>query len=130
NAVTKSVQLDPGATANVDFEFAADIVVSGRVTRNGAPLPGVAVSFVPASAAQRYARTSADGNGRYEITGIDNGSYTVTVRDAERGSYSTTLQVSGSSTFDIDLQGTRVAGRVSDASTGAAIADAVIELRR
>jgi uncharacterized GH25 family protein len=130
NAATKSVQLDPGTTANVDFEFAADIVVSGRITRNGTPLPGVAVSFVPASAAQRYARSVADGNGRYEITGVDKGSYTVTVLDTERGPYSTGAQVNGSSTFDIDLKGVRVAGRVSDASTGGAIADAFIELRR
>jgi protocatechuate 3,4-dioxygenase beta subunit len=130
NAATKSVQLVPGTTANVDFDFAADIVVSGRITRNGTPLPGVAVSFVPASAAQRYARTVADGNGRYEITGVDNGSYTVTVLDTERGPYSTRAQVNGSSTFDIDLKGVRLAGRVSDASTDGAIADALVELRR
>jgi hypothetical protein len=130
NAATKSVQLVPGTTANVNFDFAADIVVSGHITRNGTPLPGVAVSFVPASAAQRYARTVADGNGRYEITGVDNGSYTVTVLDSERGPYSTRDQVNGSSTFDIDLKGVRLAGRVSDASTGGAIADAFVELRR
>lgn len=130
NAATKSVQLAPGTTANVDFEFVADIVVSGRITRNGTPLPGVAVSFVPASAAQRYARTVADGSGRYEITGIDNGSYTVTVLDVERGPYSTTIPINGSRTFDVDLKGARVAGRVSDASTGGAIAEALVELRR
>jgi large repetitive protein len=130
NAPAKSVQLDPGGTANVDLEFAADIVVSGRVTRSGTPLPGVAVAFAPASPAQRYARTVADGNGRYEITGIDDGSYTVTVFDTERGSSSKTLTVDGSSTFDIDLKGVKVSGLVSDASTGAALAEAFVELRR
>ncbi|HXH41769.1 MAG TPA: carboxypeptidase-like regulatory domain-containing protein, partial [Thermoanaerobaculia bacterium] len=130
NAVTKVVQLDPGATVNVDFDFSAQITISGRVTRNGMPLPGVAVSFAPQSVAQRYARTTADGNGRYEITGIDNGSYAVTVHDVERGPYSTIYDVEGSSTFDIDLRGVRIAGRVSDASTDAAIFNARVELRR
>ena len=130
SAAMKSVQLQPGTTVTVDFDFAPDIVVSGRVTRNGTPLAGVVVAFAPTSVAQRAARTVTDENGRYQITGIDNGGYTVTVLDVERGSYSTRFDVNGSSAFDIDLKGIRVAGRVSDASSGAAIDNALIELRR
>ncbi|HXH91145.1 MAG TPA: carboxypeptidase-like regulatory domain-containing protein [Thermoanaerobaculia bacterium] len=130
NAVTKVVQLDAGATVNVDFDFTAEIIINGRITRNGRPLPGVEVSFAPQSAALRYARSAADGNGRYEISGIDNGSYAVTVYDTEQGPYSTVYEVKGSSTFDIDLRGVRVAGRVSDATTDAAIANARVDLLR
>jgi hypothetical protein len=130
DAGTKVVQLDAGATVNVDFDFTAEITITGRITRNGRPLPGVQVSFAPQSVAQRYAQTAADGNGRYEISGIDNGSYAVTVHDAEQGPYSTLYEVKGSSTFDIDLHGVRITGRVSDATTDAAIANARVELLR
>ncbi len=130
NAVTKVVQLDAGATVNVDFDFTAEITITGRITRNGRPLPGAQVSFAPQSVAQRYAQTAADGNGHYEISGIDNGSYSVTVHDAEQGPYSTLYDVKGSANFDIDLRGVRITGRVSDATTDAAIANARVELLR
>jgi hypothetical protein len=128
-AQTKSVQVENGATVTVDFDFTADIVVSGRVTRNGLPQPGAVVSFLSPTATQRSARASADANGRYEIDGIDDGSYVVTVLDRTNVPYTTTYQVSGSSTFDIDIHGATVSGRVIDASSGAAIANAAVELR-
>jgi len=129
-AQTKSVQVQSGATVNVDFDFTADIVVSGRVTRNGVPQPDAVVSFLSPTATQRSARASADANGRYEIGGIDEGTYNVTVVDRTNVPYSTTYQVSGSSTFDIAIEGAAVSGHVTDASTGAAIAGASVELRR
>ena len=129
-AQTKSVQVASGETVTVDFDFTADIVVSGRVTRSGLPQPGAVVSFLSPTATQRSARASADANGRYEIGGIDEGSYNVTVLDRTNVPYSTTYQVSGSSTFDIDIDGAAVSGRVTDASSGAAIANASVELRR
>jgi len=130
NAPMKSVQVDPGATVHVDFDFGSAITVNGRVTRGGAPVPGAMIAFYPKGAAQRSARTSADGGGRYEITGIDEGPYTVSVTDTEHAPYSTTFEVSGSSTFDIDMRGATLTGRVTDEGSGAAIANANIDLRR
>ncbi|MCU1245402.1 MAG: hypothetical protein JWN02_1312, partial [Acidobacteria bacterium] len=126
----QSVQVDPGATVTVDFDFSSDITVSGRVTRSGAPLPGVMIAFAPRAAAQRFARTSADSSGHYQITGIDDGSYTVSVLDIERGPFVTSYDVSGSATFDIDIHGATLTGRVSDSATGGAIAGATVEIRR
>jgi hypothetical protein len=125
NAPMKSVQIDPGETVTVDFDFAGDITVRGRVTRHGAAVPGASVSFLPRTAGKRAARTSADGRGQYEITGIDEGSYTVNA-----ATYSTSLEVSGSSTFDIEVSGAMLAGRVIDSGSGAAIANANVELRQ
>jgi len=130
SAPMQSVQVDPGATVNVDFDFNSDLTVSGRVTRGGAPLPGVAIAFAPRTGAQRFARTTADSSGQYRITGIDNGGYAVTVMDMERGPYVTAYDVGGSGTFDIDVHGATLTGRVSDASTGSAIAGATVEVRR
>jgi protocatechuate 3,4-dioxygenase beta subunit len=130
SAPMQSVQVGPGATVTVDFDFSSDLTVSGRVTRGGAPLPGVMIAFAPRSAAQRFARTSADSSGHYQVTGIDDGSYTVTVLDLERGPYVTSYDVSGSATFDIDVHGATLTGRVSDSTTGSAIAGATVEIRR
>jgi hypothetical protein len=78
----------------------------------------------------RAAQTAADGSGHYEIAGIDKGTYGVTVNDLERGAFATSLDVAGSTTFDIDIRGAAVAGKVVDGATGAALANASIELRR
>jgi len=129
-AQAKSVQVESGATVTVDFDFTADIVVSGRVTRNGLPQPDAVVSFLSPTATQRSARASADANGRYEIGGIDEGTYNVTVVDRTNVPYSTTYQVSGSSTFDINIEGATVSGHVTDASSSSGIANASVELRR
>jgi hypothetical protein len=128
-AQTKSVQVESGASVDVDFDFTADIVVSGRVTRGGIPQPGAVVSFLSPTATQRSARAAADENGRYEIGGIDDGSYRVTVTDRTSVPYTVTYQVSGSSTFDIDIHGATLSGHVLDASSGAAIANAAVALR-
>ncbi len=128
NAPVKSVHVEAGETVSADFDFTDDITVSGRVTRGGEAMAGAMVSFSPRVQGERYARTSADGKGHYEITGIDKGSYTVTVNDPRLGTYSTSFDVSGSTTFDVDISGATVTGRVIDASTGAAIANASVVL--
>ncbi|HEV2719721.1 MAG TPA: carboxypeptidase-like regulatory domain-containing protein, partial [Thermoanaerobaculia bacterium] len=127
-APVQSVRVEAGATANVDVDFGSDVVVRGRVTRGGAAVPGALVSFAPRAAGQRFARGAADENGRYEIGGIDKGSYSVTVTDVERGAYTTSLDVSGSTTFDIDMRAGALSGSVVDAATGAPLANATIEL--
>lgn len=130
SAPMRSVQVEAGLTVTVDFDFSGDIVISGRVTRSGVPQPGAVVSFIPAAATQRSARTTVDGGGRYEIAGVDSGGYTVFVLDPDRAPYSTPYQVDGTSTFDIDIRGATVAGRVIDGSTDSAIAGASVDLRR
>jgi len=129
-APSHSVLIDGGTTVNVDFDFSSSIVIRGRVTRNGVAMAGATVSFSPRSGAGRFARTTAEGNGAYEITGIDEGSYVVTVTDVDHALHSTPYEVSGSATFDIDMRGATLTGRVSDAASGAAIPNATIELGR
>jgi len=129
-AQTKSVSVESGGSVTVDFDFTAGITVSGRVSRNGVPQPGATVAFLSPTASQRSARATADGNGHYEIGGIDEGAYNVTVLDRTNVPYTTSFEVRGSSTFDIDMRGVSVSGRITDAASGAAVANAAIELRR
>jgi protocatechuate 3,4-dioxygenase beta subunit len=128
-APTQSVQIDPGTTVNVDFDFASDITVTGRVTRNGAPVPGAIVAFTPRGPSMRSARGPADNNGVYSITGLDNGTYSVMAAEPGHAAWTGSYTVSGSGTFDIDMHGTSVTGRVLDATTNAPLTDAVIEMR-
>ncbi|HWS72472.1 MAG TPA: carboxypeptidase-like regulatory domain-containing protein, partial [Thermoanaerobaculia bacterium] len=131
NSPTKTVQVEPGAVVQVDLEFRNDTVVRGRVTRNGAPLANAVVDFIPRSGSTGT-RVSAqsDGSGSYNATGLEDGSYRVAVVDIERFTpYSTTYEVKGSGTFDIDIKAAPVRGRVTDSGTGQGIGEARVELR-
>src|SRR6185436_16556323 len=127
-APAKAVLVEAGVVATADFDFTSDITIRGRITRGGTAVPSAGVTFVPKGSGLRVARATADTAGRYEIVGVDRGSYTVAVSDVA-GQYSTPYEVTGSSTFDIDIRGTTLTGRVIDASTGAPIANASVDLR-
>jgi carboxypeptidase family protein len=127
----KSVQVDPGASVQVDLEFKSATIIRGRVTRNGQPLANAAVGFMPRNAqAQTSASGTTDSSGSYEINGLDDASYNVSVMDFERTTpFSTTYDVHGSSTFDIDIKAAPLRGRVIDAATSEPIADAHVEIQ-
>ncbi|HKO56492.1 MAG TPA: carboxypeptidase-like regulatory domain-containing protein, partial [Thermoanaerobaculia bacterium] len=128
----KSVQLEPGGTAQVDLGFLNQTTIRGRVTANGRPLSNAIVSFNPRSAkSQTNANATTDDAGNYSVTGLQDAPYNVSVVDLQRlNPYSTTYEVNGSGTFDIDIRTAAVRGRVVDAGTGEAIADARIQARK
>ncbi|HVR38558.1 MAG TPA: carboxypeptidase regulatory-like domain-containing protein [Thermoanaerobaculia bacterium] len=128
---SKTIQLEGGATQQVDLEFRSDVAITGRVTRNGRAQANATVSFNPRSSmSQTRATVPTNENGEYTVTGLDDGTYGVTVMDMQRlNPYSTTYDVRGSGTFDIDVKVTPVRGRVIDSQTNEPIADARIQLR-
>ena len=127
----QTVTVEAARSQQVDLEFRDDIVVDGRVTRNGTPLAGAIVSFVPkTAAAQTAARGTTDADGIYEITGLMEGEYDVAAIDTDRFSpYYTTATVRGSTTFDIDFTTVSLRGRVIDASTSEPLGSASVDLR-
>jgi protocatechuate 3,4-dioxygenase beta subunit len=127
----QTVQLEPGGTATADLEFKNDTVVRGRVSRNGRPVPNAMVAFFPKNGrVATGASASSDGNGAYEISGLQDAQYTVQVVDMDRITpFTTTYEVKGSGTFDIDVTGASVRGRVTDATSGQPVADAHVEIR-
>ncbi len=129
-APAKSVQVDAGSSVTVDFDFTNDITISGRVTRDGSPLAGMMVNFSARNSSMRGGSVATDSNGHYEMAGLDNGDYNVRVFDPNRGPYMTQYTVSGSGTFNIDIRGVSVRGRVTNATTGEPLADATVSLRR
>ena len=127
----KTVQVEAGAPAQVDLEFKSATVIRGRVTRNGQAVSNAMVMFMPkAGRTSGLANGTTDGSGLYEVSGLDDASYSVRVNDMLRlAPFTTSYEVHGSGSFDIDIKSSAVRGRVLDASTGAAIADAHIEIR-
>ncbi|HUP46976.1 MAG TPA: carboxypeptidase regulatory-like domain-containing protein [Thermoanaerobaculia bacterium] len=127
----KSVQVEQGSTVHAEIEFRSDTVIRGRVTRDGQPVANAMVNFFPRNAAaQTNGRTTTDGSGSYEVPGLDDAPYNVTVAEYPRGAtFTTTYEVRGSGTFDIDMRSTAVRGRVLDSQTGQPIAGATINMR-
>ncbi|HEY8848292.1 MAG TPA: carboxypeptidase-like regulatory domain-containing protein, partial [Thermoanaerobaculia bacterium] len=125
----KSVQIDPGASVQADIEFKTT-TISGRVTQNGQPMSSAIVRFMPRNAqAQTNASATTDGSGAYQVSGLDDAPYNVQVVDLQRTTpYTTTYTVSGSGSFDIDIKAAPLRGRVVDASTGAPISDARVQI--
>jgi protocatechuate 3,4-dioxygenase beta subunit len=128
----QSVQLEPGGSMQVDLAFLNQTTIRGHVTANGQPLANAIVSFNPRSAkSQTNANATTDSAGNYSVTGLQDAPYNVSVMDLQRlNPFSTTYDVNGSGTFDIDIRTASVRGRVVDAGTGEAIADARIQARK
>jgi len=127
----KIVVLDPSGSATADIEFKSDTVVRGRITRGGQPLRSAMVLFFPkAGKAQTNASTNSDGNGNYELSGLADGTYNVQVVDFERVSpFTTSYEVKGSGTFDIDIRVSTVRGRVVDATNDQPLNEARVEIQ-
>lgn len=127
----KSLNVAQGAREQVDLEFKSDTVIRGRVTRNGKPLNNAQIMFYPRDVrSQTTSSVASDESGNYTIEGLEDGEYSVQVMDMQRYSpYRTTYKVNGSSTFDIDMKVTVLQGRVTDASTGAPLQNARVQLR-
>ncbi len=130
SAPAKSVEIEPGGTAQVDIDFIRN-TIRGRVARDGKPAAQAMVMFSPQKGqSQTMVRTTTDSNGNYEATGLDDATYDVAVIDIQRGTpYTTTYEVRGSGTFNIDIQSAALRGRVLDASTGQPIEDAAVQIR-
>ena len=131
SSAVKSLQVETGSAVQQDIEFMTGTAVRGRVTREGRGVSGAMVMFSPRNAqAQTRSNTQTDSDGNYEITGLENATYNVVVAEIQRStSFSTTYEVRGSGTFDIDMKSASLRGRVVDATTGDPVREAAVEIR-
>jgi hypothetical protein len=98
---SEAVAIDSGdtGTRTVDIVFRSTPVISGRVTRGGAPVAGAVVRFVPRDPAHAEASVISDAAGAYAARGLSSGVY-----DVESGAlYRETIRVSASAVLDINL---------------------------
>jgi 5-hydroxyisourate hydrolase-like protein (transthyretin family) len=74
---------------------------------------------------------SSDANGHYELSGLDDGTYSVQVMDMARLSpFATQYEVHGSDTFDITIKTVTLRGRVVDATDTHPLNEATVDLRQ
>ncbi|HVE72349.1 MAG TPA: carboxypeptidase regulatory-like domain-containing protein [Thermoanaerobaculia bacterium] len=128
---TQTVEVSPGSSQQVSIDFRGDVVIRGRIIRNGKPLGSASIGFYPRkSGSQASANATADEQGNYSVSGLEEGEYNVNVTDVQRFSpYNTTYTVRGSSTFDIDFKAASLRGRVVDAATNEPVDSATIQFR-
>jgi protocatechuate 3,4-dioxygenase beta subunit len=127
--VTASTSYVQGRTAQTTVEipdgspeFPVEIVfegasrLSGLVTRAGRPLSGLFVSATPdPPAGGGRSSGQTDGDGRYDLEGLNDGPYEVSVQGQGVG-YRKSFQISGDTNGDIALPGTSLSGTVRDES--------------
>ncbi len=129
-AAAKTVELESGGTAQVDIDFKSSTVISGRVTRNGMPIARAQVTFIPRSGQQTSVSGPADSDGHYELSGMDDGTYTVQATDmASLSPFTTQYTVHGSDTFDITMKTVTLHGHVIDAGDSHPLNEANVQLQ-
>lgn len=128
---TQTVDISAGSAQQVNLEFNSDTVIRGRITRNGMALPSASVTFYPrGGGARASASVASDEQGAYSVSGLESGDYSVIVTDMQHfSSYTTSYNVHGSSTFDIDYKAASVRGRVVDRSSNEPLGEATVSFR-
>jgi hypothetical protein len=120
-----SLNLAPGSETETVLEFGDDITVRGLVVREGAPVPGLTVTFRGPQGSGASGGT--DARGAYEVTGLQPGPQQVSVF-GEGVLYATEQLVTGSAELDIDITGATLAGRIAHAGGGAPLAGVEVSL--
>ncbi len=100
NLKSESIRVEEGKTVVKDHRKGEGIKVTGRVTRAGKPVASTMVMLMPGSdnssnpmaamlggggGAGGFAMGSTDADGKYEITGVNPGRYTLTVQSGMGG---------------------------------------------
>ena len=125
NSRPVSLNLAPGSESDTVLEFGNDLTVRGLVVREGAPVPGLTVSFRGPQGSGASGGT--DDRGAYEVNGLQPGPQQVSVF-GEGVMYATEHLVTGSAELDIDITGATLAGRIARAGGGAPLAGVEVSL--
>lgn len=138
-ASPKTIDVQNGTAPPVELSFDQGITVSGHVTHAGAAVALGNITFVPTpQAIQRGTATSSgqaqvanaliSSDGSYVATGLVAGDYGVRVYGPSLA-FQTKYTVSASGTFDIDIRGASLRGKVVDATSGAPVSNAQVTVK-
>jgi len=145
-APSKTIVIENGVAPAVELNFEEGINVSGRVTKGGAPVsngsvnfipiggrpanagPGVTSSTPPQDGARQFVNAMISSDGTYTAAGLSIGDYSVRVNSSGMSIYQTKYTAAASGTFDIDIHGATLRGRVLDSRSGAPLSGARVML--
>lgn len=120
---------DLNTPANVELDFAAGVTLTGAVRRGGRPGAWLNVE-ASAPGGQDSLGTTADGDGRYELKGVEPGEKELRVTDdVGRTLLARKVTVNGDTRLDLDVPGGEITGRVLDAKSRAPLPQAQVWLR-
>jgi protocatechuate 3,4-dioxygenase beta subunit len=125
NSRPVSLNLAPGSETEAVLEFGNDITLRGLVVREGAPVPGLTVTFRGPQGSGASGGT--DASGAYEVNGLQPGPQQVSVF-GEGVMYATEHLVTGSAEFNIDITGATLAGRIARAGGDGPLAGVEVSL--
>jgi uncharacterized GH25 family protein len=120
------VEVEPGVSeTRLDLDFGEGVTLTGRVLRNGEPLPSAMVSLNGAGAG-RWGET--DHEGRFRFEAVAEGSYELAVMTRGGTRHEEKVDLDGDRDVQIDLRTVAVSGRVTDAADRSPISDASVVL--
>jgi hypothetical protein len=119
-STSKTVEIpDGGSDFQADIAFQGISRLAGRVTRGDRPQAGLFVVAMPDPPRPNAGRASGqtDDNGSYDLEGLDDGNYQVTLT-GQGVTYRREFAVSGDTSGDIALPSISVTGTVTESGSG------------
>lgn len=123
-----TVHVSQGVDAEVNLAAGDGFTVGGAVTAEGQPMNGASVSFRREN--NRVGgqwRSTSSQDGRYEVSGLEAGVYTIDVVQPGRSPFRIRREINASTTIDIDVAHRRLEGQVVD-PTGAGLPSANVNI--
>ena len=129
---TRSATKQVTATADqpilpVELVFDPGYALSGQVTQGGQPVAGANVFAGLLGGGGRQATAVTDDAGSYQLTGLQQGTYTVAAISAAAGSSQPqTVTLTSDQTLDIEFPSAKITGQVVDADGNLPLANATV----
>ena len=124
----KSVMMPADTDITVNLEFPRGARLTGRVTRGGKPMSGVAVNpsivSIPSEEGVLIYEVRTSASGDYVIENIPDGEYTLWIESFR----SQRVRVAGDTVFDVEIPATQLAGRLLEEGGKVPVVGAIIDV--